>query len=87
MHSKGARDRESRAVVLGAVRSEGLIIVDGVSTRTLMLNAPPNRWVAVAGHADLIITVAAHDLEPGSLRLEPIADPTARLLGPEPSDA
>lgn len=82
-----ARERESRAAVLGAVQSEQLITIDGASTRTLMLNAPHDRWVATARHADLTITIAAHDLEPASLRLEPIADPAAHLLGPEPPDA
>jgi hypothetical protein len=82
-----ARDRQSRVAVLDAVQSEQLITIDGVSTRTLMLNAPRNRWVAVAHHADLTIIVAAHDLEPASLRLEPVADPAAHLLGPEPPDA
>lgn len=82
-----ARDRESRAAVLGAVRSEQLITIDGASTRALMLNAPGNRWVAVARHADLRIIVAAHDVDPASLRLEPIVDPAAQLLGPEPPDA
>jgi hypothetical protein len=52
-----------------------------------MLNATGSRWVAVAQRADLTITVAAHDLEPASLRLEPISDPAAELLGPEPPDA
>ena len=36
-----------------------------------MLNAPHNRWVATACHADLTITIAAHDLELVSLRVEP----------------
>lgn len=82
-----ARDRERRAAVLGASRSEQLITIDGAPTRTLTLNGPGNRWVAVARHADLMIIVAAHDLEPTSLRLESIADPAAQLLGPEPPDA
>jgi hypothetical protein len=82
-----ARDRERRAAVLGAVRSEQLIAIDDASTEMLMLNAPRNRWVAVARHADLTIIVAASDLEPAPLRLEPIADPAAQLLGPEPPDA
>lgn len=82
-----ARERESRAAVLGAVRSEQLITIDGASTQALMLSAPGNRWVAVARHAHLRIIVAAHDVEPASLRLEPLVDPAAQLLGPEPSDA
>ncbi len=49
-----------------------------------MLTARGGRWVAVVRHADLTIIVAASDLEPASLRLEPIADPAAQLLGHEP---
>jgi hypothetical protein len=35
----------------------------------------------------LTIIVAAQDLEPASLRLEPIADPAAQLRWSEPPDA
>jgi hypothetical protein len=52
-----------------------------------MLKESRNRWVAVARHADLTITVAGRNVEPGSLRLEAIADPVADLIGPEPRDA
>lgn len=84
-----ARDRERRGAVLDAVQSEQLVAIDGVSTTTLMLTAPGSRWVAVARHGDLTIIVAAFDLEPVSLRVEPIADLAAQLLGPEsePPDA
>jgi hypothetical protein len=82
-----ARDRDTRAAVLNAVQSEQLITIDGAPTMMLMLTAPPGRWVAAAGHADLTVIVAAHDIEPGALRLEPIGDPAAQLLGPEPPDA
>jgi hypothetical protein len=82
-----ARDRERRAAVLDAERSEQLLTIDGAPTSSLMLSEPGDRWVAVARHADLTIIVAGRDVEPGSLQLEPIADPAARLLGPEPPDA
>ncbi len=49
-----------------------------------MLSAPDNRWVAVARHVDLTIVIAARDVPPSSLRLEPAADPVRKLLGPEP---
>jgi hypothetical protein len=52
-----------------------------------MLSGPGGRWVAVADHADLMIAVVGQDAELASLRLEPIADPAAHLLGPEPPDA
>ena len=77
---------ESRAAVLGAVRSEQVITIGGALSRTVMLSTPGKRWVAVASHIELTIIVAAHDVEPASLRLEPIADPAAQLLGPEPHD-
>ena len=81
-----ARDRESRAAVLGAVRSEQPITIGGASSRTVMLSTPGKRWVAVASHIDLTIIVAAHDVEPALLRLEAIADPAVQLLGPEPQE-
>lgn len=52
----------------------------------LMLTARGDCWAAAIAHADLTITIAAHEIEPESLRLEPIGDPAARLLGPEPPD-
>jgi hypothetical protein len=82
-----ARDRESRAAALGAQRSEQLITIEDTLTSVLMLKESRNRWVAVARHADLTITVAGRNVEPGSLRLEAIADPVADLIGPEPRDA
>jgi hypothetical protein len=80
-----ARDRESRAEVLDSVRSEQLITIDGAPTRTLMLSAPRNHWIAVACRSDLTIIVAARDVAPASLRLQPITD-LAQLVGPEPPD-
>jgi hypothetical protein len=32
------------------------------------------------------ITIAAREVAPASLIIEPIADPNARLLGPEPDE-
>jgi hypothetical protein len=82
-----ARDRERRAASLGAVRSDQVLVIDGAEVPALALHGPVSRWVARAHHADLTITVAARDIPPTSLRLEPIANPAARLLGPEPPDA
>ncbi len=33
-----------------------------------------------------MITIAGRDLDPTTLTLEPIADPAARHLGPEPEE-
>jgi hypothetical protein len=82
-----ARDRERHAASLNALRSEQLLIIDGVPVTALMLRAPNDRWVARARHADLTITIAARDIAPSSLRLTPIAEPAAQLLEPEPPDA
>jgi hypothetical protein len=81
-----ARDRECRGSVLAAARSEQLITIDGTPRPFLMLASPTRRWVAVRRHDDLLITIAAHDLDPATITLEPIPDPAARLLGPEPDD-
>lgn len=80
-----ARERERRAVVLGAIRSEQLIEIDGTSTMTLMLSAPGNRWAAVASLGDLTIVLAARELGPTTVHLRAVSDPTAELLGPEPT--
>jgi hypothetical protein len=81
-----ARDREVRAEVLQAIRSEQLITIDGARQPFLTLTTPGGRWVAVRRHDDLTITIAAHDLDPTTITIEPIPDPAARLLGPEPED-
>lgn len=80
-----AREREGRAAVLDAVRSAQPVIIDGTPTETLMLTTPRKQWVAVARPNALTVVVAARGVEPESLRLEPIADPPARLLEPEPA--
>jgi hypothetical protein len=82
-----ARERERRAAVLNAERSERVLTIDGAATSALVLSGPGDRWVAVVRRADLTIIVAGCGVELGSLQLEPIADPPARLLGPEPPDA
>ena len=81
-----ARDRQHRAAVVSASRSDQMINLAGEWTSALMLETPMRRWVAVARHSDLTIVVAAYDVDLASLRLEPIADPVAQLLGPKPSD-
>jgi hypothetical protein len=39
-----------------------------------------------ARHDELTITIAAHHLAPQTITIEPIPDPAARFLGPEPED-
>jgi hypothetical protein len=82
-----AQARETRGAVLTAAQSKQPITIDGSPVMSLKLSGPCGRWVAVAHHADLTIAIAGHNLDPSSLRLEPIADPAAQLLGPEPPDA
>ncbi len=77
--------RLRRAAVLGAARSEAQITIDGAANSFVALTTPGGRWVAVRRHDDLTITIAARDIAPETITLEPIADPTARLLGPEPT--
>jgi hypothetical protein len=83
-----ARSRARRAAVLTATESEEPITVDGSPQPFLTLRTPTSRWVAVRRHDNLTITItiAAHDISPPSLTLEPIPDPAHRLLGPQPSE-
>lgn len=82
-----ARDRDVRARVLNAERSVQPIAIDGAPESFLTLTTPTGGWVAVRNHGDLTITLAAaHGLDPATLTIEPIAEPAARLLGPQPPD-
>jgi hypothetical protein len=81
-----ARARDRRAAA-GATQTQQMITIDGTAQPFLRLSTPTGHWVAVRRHGDLTITIAAHDLDPTTLALEPIADPAARLLGPEPEEA
>jgi hypothetical protein len=82
-----ARDREQRAAVHTSTQTETLITIDGTREPFLTLTPPSGRWVAVRRHDDLTITIAGRDLDPTTLTLEPIPDPAARLLRPEPEQA
>jgi len=82
-----AVDRRRRAAALAATRSEAQITIDGAAAPFLILTTPSGRWVAVRHHDDLTVTIAARDLDPTTITIEPIADPAARLLGPEPEDS
>jgi hypothetical protein len=79
-----AQDRERRAEVLNATLTDELITIDSIPTTALTLNASESRGVAVLRHCDLVITEAAHGLDPASVRLAPILDAATRLLGPGP---
>lgn len=62
------------------------ITVDGAREAFVTVGTPNARWVAVRRHHDVTITIAARDIDPASLILEPIADPAARLLGSKPDE-
>jgi hypothetical protein len=79
-----ARDRKSRAKAFAAARFDQLIRIDGERKPFLTLTAATGHWVAVRRHEDLIIMIAASTADPTAFTIEPIADPAARLLGPEP---
>jgi hypothetical protein len=81
-----ARDRARRAEVLAATRSEQPIALEGAPASFLVLTARDGSWVAVRRHEDLIITIAARDLTPETIAIEPIADPAVRLLGSKPEE-
>ncbi len=66
--------------------SETEITIDGDREPFLTVGTPNARWVAVRRHHGVTITIAAREIDPASLIIEPIADPVARLLGPEPDE-
>jgi hypothetical protein len=81
-----ARGRELRRKVLDATRSEQLITIDGTPEPFLTLTTPADRWVAIRRHHRLTITVSGHKVDATTITLEPVPDPAARLLRPEPED-
>jgi hypothetical protein len=66
--------------------SETAFTIDGAPERFLTVGTPNARWVAVRRHQGVTITIAAREIDPAALIIEPIADPTARLLGPKPNE-
>ena len=66
--------------------SETEITIDGAREPFLTVGTPNAHWVAVRRHHDVTITIAAREIDAASLIIEPIADPVARLLGPEPDE-
>jgi hypothetical protein len=66
--------------------TETQITIDGAPAPLLILGHLNAHWVAVRRHHDVTITIAAREIDPATLIIEPIADPEARLLGPEPHE-
>jgi hypothetical protein len=62
------------------------IMIDGAAERFVMVGSADAGWVAVRRHHDVTIMVVGREIDPASLVIEPIADPDARLLGPEPAE-
>jgi hypothetical protein len=62
------------------------IMIDGAREPFLTVGTPNAHWVAVRRHHDVTLTIAAREIDPASLIIEPIADPAARLLGPNPDE-
>lgn len=66
--------------------SETQLTIDGTREAFVTVGTPNAHWVAVRRHHDVTITVAARELDPTSLVIEPVADPNGRLLGPKPAE-
>ena len=79
------RRRVARSHAAPAGETE--IMIDGTREPFVMVGELTDLWVAVRRHHDVMITIAARDIDPASLVIEPIADPSARLLGPKPNEA
>jgi hypothetical protein len=62
-------------------------MIEGAPTEMLMLAVPDGPFAAAVCHADVTIAVSGRGVDPLSLRLEPIADPTSTFLGREPPGA
>jgi hypothetical protein len=69
-----------------ALVSETKITIDGAHQPFLTVGTPHALWVAVRRHHGVMITITGREIDPASLIVEPVADPTARLLGPEPDE-
>ena len=66
--------------------SETELTIDGAREPFVTVGTPNAHWVAVRRHHDVTITIAAREIDPASVIIEPIADPAARLLGPKPDE-
>jgi hypothetical protein len=72
------------AGALPTLVGETEITIDRGRERFLTVGTPAARWVGVRRHHGVTITIAAREIDPATLVIEPIRDPAARLLGPEP---
>jgi hypothetical protein len=81
-----ARRRQRVAGSHQAPVTETELTIDGTPEPFLTVGTPHGRWVAVRRHQDVTITIAAREIDPASLIIDPIADPNARLLGPQPDE-
>jgi hypothetical protein len=68
----------------GAPAGQTEIMIDGAAELFVTVGRLDARWVAVRRHHDVTITIVGREIDPASLVIEPVADPNARLLGPEP---
>ena len=62
------------------------IMIDGAREPFMTVGTPTAHWVAVRRHHDVTIMIEGREIDPASLVIEPIADPNARLLGPQPDE-
>ena len=83
LYSRAARRRRVAASHEAPV-SETEIMIDGSLEQFVTVGTPNARWVAVRRHHDVTITIKAREIDPASLVIDPIANLTARLLGPRP---
>jgi hypothetical protein len=83
--SSHAERRRRRAATHAAIETEQPLNIDGVPELFVMLGDAHGAWVAIRQHDDLTITVAARQVKPMDLVIEPVPDPFKRLLGPEPT--
>jgi hypothetical protein len=81
-----AAGRRRAAAAHEAPVRETDIRIDGAREPFLTVGTPNARWVAVRRHHDVTITIAAREIDPASLIIEPIPDPNARLLNPKPAE-
>ena len=84
-HSRSGR-RQRVAGSHEAPVSQTDITIGGAREPFLTVGTPNAHWVAVRRHHDVTITIAAREIDPASLIIEPVADPATRLLGPNPDE-
>lgn len=81
-----ASGRRRAAAAHEAPVGKAEISIDGSREPFVMVGTPNALWVAVRHHHDVTITIAAREIDPSSLIIEPIADPEGRLLGQKPAE-